>query len=411
VLLGLFVARPAPAQSSSRPSRALFGPTETDAARPQRFELTMSLYGAVDDNGRGDSDVVDATLQARRFFQGAQAGLTFSRRRSRSLITVQGSSALRYYSDLRRATGKHGGGISADVLASNRWRLQLSQSASYSPYYQLVLGRSASGLSFPDIRMTSPDYSVMREKVMTYGSFAGLTYTAGRRADVSLDFGLRYTDFFTGPDFNTRTLGGGITYQLSPDVGLVLGYRYGMDTQSAQTPIRSDNINVGVDYRRSLSFSPRTSFSVSSGSTVVSAEEGRRFQVTGAAALNHQISPRWTTRILYDRGLQLVETVPYPFLSSTITANLGGYVTPRISVSWVPTSSGGAAASSKAAYRSYSSQVQVNIALSRRWALYAEDFYYHYQFSGNADLPAILRAGLDRHGVRAGLTLWTPLNR
>lgn len=418
LLLVLPTAWPAFAQArsgTSRPFRGLFGPREIDERRPQKLDLTLSVYAAFEDNSRftTESEVFDATLQARRPYQGVQAALSFTRRRPRSLITFNGSSALRYYSDLHRATtAKHGGGIGVEFLRSSRWKFQLSQNAAYSPYYQLALGLSAPRLSGPDIPMASPDYSVWREQVMVWGSFAGVTYSPSRRAEVTLNAGRQYTDFFTGPDFSALSAGARFTYQLAPDVGLRLGYANGSDTRSGLNPIRNHNLDLGLEYKRAFSFTRRTSFGFTSGSTMVSTDDGRHVQLTGSARLSRQLSPRWTSQIVYERGLQVLETAPRPFFSGTISGNLSGYCTPRITLRWLPVYTRGVdVADDSKTYTSYSSQARLDTAVSRYWAVYVEHFYYEYRFSAGADLPSVLKAGLVRRGVRAGLTLWTPLIR
>jgi hypothetical protein len=74
-------------------------------------------------------------------------------------------------------------------------RVQFSQAASYSPYYQLVLGQSAPLVAAAEIPSASADYSVARQKVANYVSGSGLTYQLSRRAMVTFGYGLQYTDF------------------------------------------------------------------------------------------------------------------------------------------------------------------------------------------------------------------------
>jgi hypothetical protein len=404
------LAQSAPA--TRRPYRGLFGPTEHDDGRPDRLDFTFSLYRAFDDNSRfvTDTDLVDGTLQAQRWYDGAQGSLSYRRTRPTSVITLDGSSTLRHYADLAGTTsGRHGGGVSMELRPRPRWRFQLSDSASYSPYFQLMPGQAALGAA--DASGDAIDYSVSRQPQMIYGSAGAATYVPARGAEITLNYGYRLTDFFEGSDFSQRSFGGRFTYALSRAVGLRLGYASGAETASGAAAIRHEDLDLGLDYGRSLAFSRRTSFTVSSGSTILSSEEGRHFRLTGSARLNHQVSAHWTSQIEFERGLQVIATAPRPYFATTVTGRVSGYSTRRLAVRWRPIySSGAGVGDERATYRTASSELRAELAIGRHWAVYVEHFFYSYRFSPQAYVPAALGGGHTRNGLRAGLTLWSPLN-
>jgi hypothetical protein len=49
------------------------------------------------------------------------------------------------------------------------------------------------------------------------------------------------------------------------------------------------------------------------------------------------------------------------------------------------------------------------VLLNTVLSAYAEYFYFHYDFDGIVLLPADSAPGLNRHGVRAGLSLVLPI--
>ena len=122
LLLVLLSARGASAQQTTarkpRPFPALFGPTEAELNRPRRLYLSCSIYDAVDDNSflSNDTDVLDPTLQANRWYTGANVSLAYTSKPRRNLISLNLSSSARYYSDLHEVvTTRHSGAFSIDL--------------------------------------------------------------------------------------------------------------------------------------------------------------------------------------------------------------------------------------------------------------------------------------------------------
>jgi hypothetical protein len=429
VILGIVVSTiglstPAFAQSSEPAApivhefRGLFGPTRADERRPPLANFTLLLYGAADDNSRfaSGSDVSDEALQARRMYEGAQAGLNFLRRRPRSVLRVEGSSALRYYSDLRRiSTQKHSGSFGLEYVLSQRAKLQVGQTASFSPYYQLVLGRPAVGaLNALDVSAATGDYSVSRQKQMVYGSSAVLTYAAGTHGAMTFGYARQHTDFFESADFHSQRAAARYTHEIGRGVALRLGYGFGDASTSGLSPTRNHDLDFGVDYGRALSVSPRTVLGFTSGTTMVATNVGRQVQLIGSAQLRHQLSrsTRWNAQLSFDRGLQAIEGTPRPFIADTVTAGINGYISRRISLRVLPSYASGVDVEEDGLrYHSLLAQTRLDMAMSRNWAAYVEHFYYRYQFPASASLPSVLTAGMNRQGLRVGLSLWTPVAR
>lgn len=396
--------------------RSLFGPTEAQERRAQQVNLTLFLYNAFDDNSRfeADNDLLDATLQSKRMFQGAGGTFSFSRRRPRATITAGGSAGFRYYSALRSVTtSKFNGSAGMDVQVSPRLRVQGSQAFSYSPYYQLALGQSAPALGGTEIPTASADYSVARERVIGYTSVAGATYQPGRRSTLTFGYGLQYTDFLGSGAFSAQRGGGRYEYELWDGIALRLGYGLAVSRDRSAAPaVLVHNIDLGVDYRRSIALSPRTSVALSTGTTVVSAADGRHVQVGGMLRVDRQLFAGWRAQAGYERGVQVLENTPVPFFSGTFTGGISGQITRRMSLRSVPIYSTGAAVGDRSMkYHSVSATTRLDIAVTRHWALYGEHFYYRYQFPQGTGLPAVLTDGLQRQGLRGGLTLWVPVLR
>lgn len=410
-----WAAVPVEAQTSSGPYRTLFGPNSRDGARPDQFTVALSVYAGLDDTSVfATGGVLDDSLLTGRAHQGATMALAFLRRRPRATITLAGSSALRYYSSLNRiGTQKHSGGIGLAVLASKQLTFRVALDASYSPSYQLALGHApvvdASELTFEPAGV---DFGVTRDKQITYGSFAGASYVWNSSRNLTLGYRSSYADYFTRSDFATQEASARFTQRLSSDIALRLGYGLGSGSLAGVRSTVHHDLDIGLIYNRSFSFSPRTTLGFTSGSTVVSTGAGRQFELIGSAQLRRLLSRRWTSSMGYQRGLTAIDSIAQPFVAATLNGDLSGFLGSRTRVSFQPRYSRGAeVGDATRTFKSAVSLTRVDTAVSRHWAVFAEHFYHSYQFAAVANLPPALAAGLTRQGLRFGLAIWTPVIR
>jgi hypothetical protein len=417
----LSIAQPALAQSgSARPLpvfRGLFGPDERESMRPRSLDIDWNVYSAEDDNTfvATDADVLDTPLQSNRLYTGATIGATYRRRPKRNVVSVSGSAAGRYYADLREVvTTRYGGDVTLDSSLTRDWRLQLAESASFSPFYQLAVAPVSPDAPAPDSAVPVGDDAVARQHAMQYASFAALTHTISARTSLAWNYSSRYTQVLdAGSDTNAQRGGVSYTHGLTKYIGLRLGYAYGVVlTGSDAAPIRNQDIDLGLSYGRAFAPSRRTTFGFSSGSSFVTDRDGSlHYVVTGSARLTRRLAPRWTSQVLYDRGLSVPDGATRPFFADTIAANVSGYLTGRVSVRLQPAYAHGVVGFSGEtnSYNSGSNTTRLEMAMSHHLALYLEHFIYRYQFANGVGLPPMLRQSVDRQGARVGLTLWTPL--
>ncbi|MEO8256557.1 MAG: hypothetical protein ABI868_04345 [Acidobacteriota bacterium] len=401
-----------------REFRGLFGPTAARQERPRRLDLMFSVYDAQDDDSylATETDVLGPTLQAGEWYSGATAALTYGQRRRHSQLTLNAASAARYYPGLQRLMGmRHSGGVDLDVYTARDWRVQAAGTAIFSPFYQVVLGPSTGTAWLNETAPPNDDFSVSEQQAMQYGSTVGVSHTYGAKSAMNVNYVLRYNQVLDGgPDSSNQRIGGLYTRLLTRNVGLRLGYAYGVATYSgdaAAVPIRNQDLDLGLSYGRAFAPSSGLSVSFSTGSTIVSSADGRHFRLIGTGRLVKQLSAQWTGQINYDRGLQVPDGATRPFFSDTVGVNLKGYLNRRVSVRIQPNYSHGVVgfAGDTNSYDSVSSSMRLDVAMSRRVALYGEYFYYKYQFASADGLPGLLTMGLKRQGARFGLTLWAPV--
>lgn len=427
----------------TRPDRAyrgLFGGNGADPASAQHLDLNLSLYGAYDDNVLADRGQQGTTLDP-RFQQGARYGggdlsIAYGRRGQRASFDLGAGSNYRYYPSVENLTGfQHWASAGFSAKLGGRSTLRASQSASYSPYYQFA--------SFPGLvpqapgqaGVANPDFALVERPAITYVTSAGIDHQLTRRASVSADYHLRYTDFRREDQpLRDWRAGGSFGYRLTRHATARLGYHYRKGSYGlyrAARPIEGHDIDAGVDYNRALSVSRRTTVGFSTGSGIYRMFDPRatvtgdaqaardyrlrtRWRMTGKAYLNREVGRSWHARLDYERGLQFVEGFPDPFFSDSVAAEAAGFAGARTRITFNAAYTNGQLGLAQIAghdYDMYTASAGVQFGLTRWAALSASYFYYHYLFGPAMPLPPGVGRGLDRSSVRIGVNLWAPLLR
>lgn len=402
------------AQQSERPFRTEFGPSERDELRADQFVLSGGLYGGADDTSRlSGATVQDETLQPGRMHQGANLSLQFVRRRPRFSVTASGGSAVRYYHSLHQiGTQRHSGSMSAEWVASRRLTFQYGQDITYSPSYHLAFAAA------PDIAPDAPpesaslDYDLSRSKQFMLGTFGSARYVLSDSREITAGYSLSYTNFRASDqrDYGIQQASARFTQRLTSGVALKLGYGLGSGTGTGLGESTRQILDVGLAFDRSFTVSPRTIVGFTSGSAIVNTDGGQQLEVIGSFNIRRRLSRRWNASVGYQRGLTAIDGVPNPLSSNTASADLNGFIGARTSVTIRPGYTWGADVNDASqTFNNTTSVARLQTALGRRWATFAEYIYYDHRFSHMRGLRPSLAADTRRHGLRAGIALWSPL--
>lgn len=447
VALGCVVASPAYAQRSApepasvrRPYRGIFG-APPDPAAPQSLVVSASAYGAYDDNivaGLSDGRIRNSWLQRSGNYWGASGAVNYnaSRHGERVTFETQNDAQLQY----RQAGASHvspyyTGDLALDVRLTRSVTLGLQQAASYQPAYSLSLSPLGGQGFGSDIGVVpDPDLALFPLQAFRAATTATLSKRLGPNTVASAGYNFR-TITIGKSDANTGQSGVFRDYRahagtvriehskpVSPNAALILGYGVRVSDRGgmAAEPRLFQNLNAGVNYSRPLSFSRRTTFSFTSGSTLVSgrnlqqpdASGRQRFRFFGNADLNQEMGRTWTGRLSYARGLVSQDGFGSLYFTDAVTTTLEGLVSRRLSLQangiW---SHSTIDVSGRNGHTRTSATAQATYALSRFLAVYTRYVYYQYQYGQDVALDPRLARGLDRQGVRLGLTTSVPLIR
>ena len=413
-----------------RTPQGLFGGIRPDANATKRLDLTLSLVEGYDDDvPKALQSTVDPTsLQSGGLSTIVNAGAGFAWRGERVEVGANAASALRHYAELgeTRSVG-HSAGLGMSARLPGRATLLMNQAAAYSPTYLYSLFPTGASIEPGDAATTTPDYSVSDFESYSYTTTMTLRHDLTRRNSVSAAGEFAYTDRLRETalwsDISSYNLRGEYSQGLGRNASVTAEYRYrsGKFGYGGDGITTEMGVSVGVNYTRPLSATRRASVRFNLGSSGTDLPESatnkvgfeRQYRAVGDVGVDYQFGRTWQARANLRRGMEYLADLPVPVFADGVGAAVDGLISRRVDVSASAGYSNGESALSRDSLRfdTYTGNLRVRYALSRTFAMYGEYLYYYYDFRGSAQLLAGIPPGLERNGVRAGLTLWVPALR
>lgn len=427
------LSTPALAQTSA-PYSGLFRGSGSASAVGQRLDFNFSLVEAYDDDVYADvrPGITPAEDPTAGFYTMLVTAADYRLARRGLEVGVSGTSALRYYPDLREVhTISHSASAGLSARVSRTATLFVNQSAAYSPSYLYGLFPASAETPAPgDLIPAAPDYSLDQSDSYSYRTMATLAHRVGDAGNLSSTGEFQYTDYLHEDDLRRRdrtTAGirGQYEHRLTRNVRFSSGYRFrsGDFGYLVGTNTNEHGIDFGATYSRALSVSRRADIGFGIGVSTVeipastsevqlaeSPLQGRLYRMSGNFTLGYQFRPGWEARAAYRRGLEYIPDLTAPVFLDGVTAGLEGLVTRRMALSASASYSKGESIlnRSASAFDTYTGSFSGRYAFTSGLAVFAEYLYYFYDFSESALLAPGLPPGLERNAVRAGLMLWVP---
>ena len=232
------------------------------------------------------------------------------------------------------------------VLGANRsaFRVTANQGFSAAPSYLYSLTPDFGAIS-PGTAAGGGDFPLGDGLVHVYDTTALASFAITRRGSVEAVSSYRYSALDTSStsnetDLRSYSVGGRFRYGLTRNGSLRLGYVYrqgrrpdrcGRGNRSGRPTVVHD-IDVGLDYRRALSLTRRTSIGFSTGSTIVTVPvEGStngqlQYRVVGDVGLQHEIGRTWLARLAYNRGVGFAEAFNQPVFADGVNLSVSGFL-------------------------------------------------------------------------------------
>jgi hypothetical protein len=436
-LFVLAIAAAVASGATETSAQGLFGGGSSDPKARQKLNLTLSSTEAHDSDssppeisrpiGVGDPAAVGFSTTvigaADYVFQGRQVQVRATGTSSLRYLRQPGEVLSSYYTSMSHAAGV---GISARL--ASRTTLLVNQTATYSPSSLYNLFARPADAAPGEAPPAAPDYAIRGSESRSYGTSMTLTREVTRRISLSAVPEYQHTEA-TGQsegrrELNSYGIRGDVSRHFSRNTVAMAGYRYrlgevgsgsGVTTRQALT---ERGIEVGVDYARRLSASRQLTLGARFGSTALllpdSPEEvalKRRFDgLSGQMTLGYDLGRTWRARANYVRGVEYLAGLSEPVSRDSLTASMEGLLTRRINLVTSAGYSNGRSVlnGNRSTFETYTGDVSLHYGLTRVFATYVEYLYYFYDSRGSAPLAPGIPSGLERKGIRAGLTLRVP---
>jgi hypothetical protein len=413
--------------STSTPDTAKAAPRRPLAEPPQTLWLTVSVSG-----GTNDAENTYSGRSTAGAHGDADALVAYQRRSGKTTIGAVARSVERYDTSLRTFDVMYGQAGVQLATVGVRNQFHAGQSVGYQPYYQFGAAADPNASPISQTAQSHGDFANAALSSIESTTMVDLTRSIGRRDSLTVAYSRQQTIFRGGElDLTSQNISMRLAHRLTNGVSLRTGYGYrtadGFVTATSRR-LRYHDLDLGLDYTRSLSLSRKTAITFRSGSSIVpvdptttgqdSAVSPRRiaFVVTGDAAITRRIGRTWSTRLAVNRSVQVLEGFAQPVIANALSTALGGSLNRRTSFSssagftsgTVGVGTGGVAGGPDT-YASWTGAAGLHIALSRRYGIDAQYSYYGHRFGNGVLLPPGLANDLRRQVARIGLTWRTPI--
>jgi hypothetical protein len=411
---------------ASRPYQGVFGGSAPNPNVHHTLDVSASIEAGYDQN-----DTPAASSTSPLLTDGAYAafagGLAYAWQGKTVQFGINGDANARYYPDTAEYINVGNSlGIGIATQLGRRLSVVANQSVSYAPsyFYNLIPGF---GSITPGTVVGGGEFPVGDAPVYVYDTTASLTYGVGPRGSIEGLSSYRYSDVGQSAaasqgDLRSASVGGRFRYSLSRNAALRLGYVYRRGqyaTPAARSITGVHDIDAGVDYRRALSLTRRTSFDFATGSTIVSvptvqAPEGElQYRLVGDAGLTHEFGRTWRARLGYLRGVGFAEGFIEPVFADGANLSLTGFFSRRIDFAATAAFSSGEVGlgSTSDSFRTWNATSRFRYGIGRSWAIYGEYLYYLQDLGNAALVTAEVPSVLHRQSLHFGLTVWSGLLR
>ena len=423
------------AMPSGRRYGGLFSGARPRGMRGQSLDLTMSAFGGWDEPEDvpvlpGDENERVAVAGP---FSGGAATLFYTRPGERLNLSGFGSGFVGYFPDNDDPWyPSYSAGFSGDAAfrVGRRTTLRLAQIEGFAT--DLSLGHLGSGIG-GGVQLpratgdTAFDNSLRRAPSLTSASEVTLEHGLSSKTTLSTFYGYRNAYFFDTEDDrlpvrHDHRAGMRVRRRFTRDLALRAGYTFRKSWTGRQDeePRGFHDVDLGVDYSKSLPLSRRTQLYFNTGSTIAASESASagddggtfndtRFFVVGSAGLLHEIGRSWSAQLGYTRDVGFEDGFGDPFLRDAAVARVGGFLSPRVDLSASAQWTSAAIGLGERNFSAWTASAQIRTAITQSLAAYGTYYYYLQDFDAGVALPPGVVRDLSRQGVRVGLTTWLPL--
>jgi hypothetical protein len=395
---------------------------------PHSLDASVSLLQTHDSDAPATLTAVDPLASASSGYSTMLLGsLDYRWKSPQKYFLASGATSVRRFSEFDDARSfSYVAAVSFGVDLGRRNSISIDQTAAYVPslYYGLFPRDVLQTAS--EVVTSIPDYANQRTDSYDYTTRAAYQHalTTRDRLDLSGDF--TYNDYVRESDSlrdaMSRGVRAGYTRSVSRNTALHAGYRYGLGTVSRTVTsafgqggdTTEHGVDVGFEYSPRLSASRRLYLSATvgwsglEGPTLVDNQLTRErvHRLFGDATVSYPFNRTWHARASYNRNIEYLAQLVRPVYVDGVTAVLDGNLVGGLRFATSARYARGESAFGQETsdFDTYAADVTLEYSFLRALALYGGYLYYYYDFRSGTILSPELANGLERHGVRFGLT-------
>jgi hypothetical protein len=413
---------PATQAEPARMYRGLFEGTRPIEGTGQKLVMELKVYEGHQDEGPtdGSAATLQRSLPLNDSFEGITGGPIYARRGDSLSFGGQGLFTVRHYHETGDTVPINElayGWLDASPTSSTVIRLH--QFVRYSPYYLHSGLGNFSGGELNDLS-TELNEPIGDRPTTTLASNAEIVQHLGRKWDLSGYFTYRTTFVENNEDLDLTQHQAHVRLHRAITNHLGAHFGYGYHTvryQSGLNVLDSQDLDIGLDYTRTLSLTRKTYFNFMTGSTAMRRVGKDSFHIIGDVGLTREIGRSWIANVAYRKRLTATEIVAQPLDIDFISATVSGYASRRLDVSGIirytlrgqnaalnpvvePTSSD---------YNEALGNAQVRYAFTRHLGLYGQYLFYDYRVGSSLTVVGNTATTWRSNGFRIGLTWWAPI--
>ena len=281
-----------------------------------------------------------------------------------------------------------------------------------SPFYQFYPTYTwiGDGVVIPGVPYDVKTIGYHSGDVRVGGSYQ---YSKGSTLTASASRGEMWFSSSPINDVTLSTYEGLWTRRLNRSFLLRLGYRH-RDTRHHTAAIPNlveEEIDVGVDFHRALTISPRTTVAFTTHTSIARRpNEDPLYRLNGDFRLTKQFQRTWKLELDARRATEVLAGFGEPLFSDSLAVSMSGLLSHRIEFMTMLSGKRGRFGyeGERGPFTMAGATTSLNIALARRLGVYAQYGFYHH--SAPTDAFSITAIGeLSRQTFTAGITTWIPV--
>jgi hypothetical protein len=399
------------AQGNPGPFGGLFGRSpERVGGDYTAVDLRNSLAGQFDDAVLVDRAMAPEDVPPSGYTAGANTSLAFETQSDRLTFRALGGATYQeFYRSPTFGATTYNGSLLTRARLTTRLFAEADALYSRSPFFSLV---PAFDLGSPVIVPGSSSHVLMRQ-TENYAISGSLSSRYSKSSTLTVGGSRRRSTVESDGAIELDVVGVQARCARQMSRGFGIHAAYGREEISnsllAGERFLYELIDIGVDLNHQLSFSRRTTFTLTTGTAMVKRPiTGRRYRLNGAATLSTEFRRTWRASLGASRNTEFLPGFLEPLFSDSATASVNGMLATRVEFSTTLAAGVGRFGDEGSRFETWTTTSRLNWAFTRYLGMFTQ--YALYYADALPTVGAIALPGqVSRQSITVGFNTWIPI--